>query len=188
MPILPAEPSLYPDDLWQGDVGGTDPTRPWWCLHTKPRREKATARALRARGLTFYLPQVIHEGRTPAGRRIRSVLPLFAGYVFLQADDRQRVEAIRGQQLVGVLPVADQDELVEDLRQVHRMLGSGLVVVPEPTHPVGARVRVLTGPLTGVVGTVVRRGKRDQFVASIRFLNRGATVELQDWQVERLGP
>ena len=40
--------------------------------------------------------------------------------------------------------------------------------------------------LQGVVGTVVRRDRRDQFVAVVRFLGRGATVELRDWQVERI--
>ena len=50
--------------------------------------------------------------------------------------------------------------------------------------PVGARVRITTGPLTGIVGTVIRRGKRDQFVAVVHFLGRGATVDLEDWQVE----
>jgi transcriptional antiterminator RfaH len=52
--------------------------------------------------------------------------------------------------------------------------------------PVGATVRIVTGPLTGIVGTVVRRGKRDQFIAMVNFLGRGAMVDLQDWQVERV--
>jgi transcriptional antiterminator RfaH len=184
MPILPAEPDIFPDDLWQGEVGGLDPQRPWWCLHTKPRQEKATARHLRGLGLTHYLPQVVQEGRTPGGRAIRSVLPLFTGYLFFQGDDRQRIEALKGNRLVGVLNVADQEALIGDLRQVHQMLASGLAVVPEPFHPVGARVRILSGPLAGMVGTVVRRDRRDRFVAVVRFLGRGATVDLQDWQVE----
>jgi transcriptional antiterminator RfaH len=66
------------------------------------------------------------------------------------------------------------------------MLGSGLTVSAEPAVPVGAKVRIATGPLTGIVGTVIRRGKRDQFVAVVQFLGRGATVDLQDWQVERV--
>ena len=33
-------------------------------------------RELRQLGLTFYLPQVLKEDRTPGGRKIRSVLPL----------------------------------------------------------------------------------------------------------------
>jgi transcriptional antiterminator RfaH len=66
------------------------------------------------------------------------------------------------------------------------MLSSGLIVLPEPVMPIGTRVRIKTGPLMGVVGTVIRRGKRDQFVAVVQFLGRGATVDLEDWQVERL--
>jgi transcriptional antiterminator RfaH len=85
---------------------------------------------------------------------------------------------------VNVLEVVDQESLERDLRQIHKMLNSGLVVSPEPTMPVGATVRILNGPLTGITGKVMRRGKHNQFVAVVNFLRRGATVDLQDWQVE----
>jgi hypothetical protein len=186
MPILPAEPQLSPPDLWEGEVGGIDPGRPWRCLHTKTRQEKAIARHLHSRGLTYYLPQVFQESRTPGGRRIRSLRPLFGGYVFFQGDDRQRVEALKSGNLNRVLEVADQEGLVRDLRQIHRMLVSGLEVLPEPTHPPESRVRIQSGPLQGLVGTVFRRGRGDRFVAVVRFLGAGAVVELQDWQVERI--
>jgi transcriptional antiterminator RfaH len=187
MPILPAEPDRYPEDLWEDGV--PLPVRPeglWWCLHTKPRQEKATARDLREQGVVYYLPQVVKESRTPQGRKLQSVTPLFAGYVFLYGDTGSRLAALRGNRLVNVLEVVDQEGLVRDLRQIHRMLSSGLTVSAEPVVPVGARVRIATGPLTGMVGTVIRRGKRDQFVAVVQFLGRGATVDLQDWQVERV--
>ena len=187
MPILPAEPDRFPEDLW--DEGAPMPSRPearWWCLHTKPRQEKATVRDLRDQGLAYYLPQVVKEGRTPQGRRTQSVTPLFAGYVFLYGDPSDRLSALRGNRLVSVLDVVDQDDLVRDLRQIHRMLHSGLTVSAEPMVPVGARVRIVTGPLAGMIGTVIRRGKRDQFVAVVQFLGRGATVDLQDWQVEQV--
>ncbi len=187
MPILPAEPDRYPEDLW--DDGVSLPNRPealWWCLHTKPRQEKATVRDLRDQGVTYYLPQVVKEGRTPQGRRIQSITPLFSGYVFLYGDSHDRLAALRGNRLVNVLEVVDQENLVRDLRQIHRMLHSGLTVSAEPMAPVGARVRIVNGPLEGIVGTVIRRGKRDQFVAVVQFLGRGATVDLQDWQVEQV--
>jgi transcription antitermination factor NusG len=186
MPILPAEPDMYPDELWQMVDADSDPDRRWWCLHTKPRQEKTTARALRSRLVAHYLPQVLHEGRTPGGRKTRSVLPLFTGYLFLLGDDLHRVEALRTHNLVSVLEVTDQEGLARDLRQIHQMVTSGLPVLPEPTHPIGSKIRILSGPLTGLVGTVVRRSKRDQFVAVVRFLGRGATVDLEDWQVERI--
>jgi hypothetical protein len=186
MPILPAEPDMYPADLWRCAEYAADPNSRWWCLHAKPRQEKAAARHLRNRKIVHYLPQVIQQSRTPGGRLIRSVVPLFSGYLFLFGDDPQRVEALKSNNMANVLEVPDQESLDRDLRQIHQMLSSGLPVVPEVTHPVGTKIHILTGPLSGLVGTVVRRGKRDQFVAVVRFLGRGATVDLQDWQVERV--
>jgi transcription antitermination factor NusG len=187
MPILPAEPDLFPPDLWVLDGSSPDLDVRWWCLHTKPRQEKAAARHLRSRQIPHYLPQVVREDRTPGGRKFRSVIPLFTGYLFLLGEELQRYEALKGNHLANVLEVVDQEGLHRDLRQVHQMLASGLEIVPEPTYPVGARVRIASGPLTGLVGTVIRRGKRDQFVAMVEFLGSGARVELQDWQVERVG-
>ena len=187
MPILPAEPDCYPPNLWD-DVSSI-PVKPdgaWWCLHTKPRQEKATARELRKHGIVYYLPQVLKESRTPQGRKIQSVMPLFAGYVFFYGDGNDRLLAMRGNRLVNVLEVADQAGLIRDLHQVYKMLSSGLPVSAEAMIPVGATVRIVTGPLTGITGTVIRRGNRDQFVAVVQFLGRGATVDLQDWQVEQV--
>jgi transcription antitermination factor NusG len=188
MPILRAEPDCNPPTLWDDPASlAADPDVRWWCLHTRPRQEKAIARDLRKAGIVYYLPQVPRESRTPRGRKIQSVVPLFAGYMFLLGDRNDRVAALRGNRLVGVLEVADQEAIARDLRQIHTILSSGEPVFEEPVVPVGASVRIATGPLTGVVGKVVRRGKKDQFVAVVQFLGRGATVDLRDWQVERVG-
>jgi transcription antitermination factor NusG len=189
MPILPVEPDCHPSDLWEKeDYLPVKAEGVWWCLHTKPRQEKATARDLREQGVVYYLPQVLKESRTPQGRKLQSIVPLFAGYLFLHGDPNDRLAAFRGDRLVNVLPVVDQEGLVRDLRQVHTMLNSGLTVSSESMIPVGAKVRIMTGPLTGITGTVIRRGNRDQFVAVVNFLGRGATVDLENWQVEQVGP
>ena len=184
MPILPAEPQLYPPDLWSHEEVDFDPERPWWCLHTRPRQEKAAARHFLARRLTYYLPQVVQETTTPKGRKIRSVLPMFTGYLFLRGTLADRGEAIRTDCLTKVMDVPDQAGLVRDLRQIYRILDSGLEVIPESTSPVGSRVRILCGPFAGLVGTVFRRDGRDRFAATVGFLGRGATFDLRDWEVE----
>src|SRR4051812_4143845 len=93
MPILPAEPDFFPPDLWEKTKAIEDAREGgvWWCLHAKPRQEKATGRELRKLGLTFYLPQVLKEDRTPQGRKTRSVIPLFPGYLFLHGDHNDRL-------------------------------------------------------------------------------------------------
>jgi transcription antitermination factor NusG len=187
MPILPPEPDFNPPNLWDnGASAADDGATTWWCLHTKPRQEKAIARDLRKAGVAYYLPQAKKESRTPQGRRIESVVPLFPSYMFLRGKADDRLAALRGHRIVAILDVADQDSLYRDLRQINTMTSSGLVVTEEPTLPIGTMVRVTTGPLTGVIGKVTKRTNGDYFVAVVRFLSRGATVLLQDWQVERV--
>ena len=197
MSILQAEPDIFPANLWDqtpaaaaaaAAVADAAAER-WFCLHTKPRQEKATARRLHASQTAFYLPQAVHESRTPAGRKIRSIQPLFHSYVFMRGTDHQRVQALRGNTLVRVIEVADQAALRSELSQIHRMLTSGLTVRSEPPHhPVGGRIKIINGPLAGLVGTVLRRGARDRFIASVSFLGLGGSVDLEDWQVERIDP
>jgi transcriptional antiterminator RfaH len=187
MPILPPEPDCFPPNLWEnGASASSDGERKWWCLHTKPRQEKAIARELRKAEVAYYLPQAKKESHTPQGRRIESVVPLFPSYMFLKGKSEDRLIALRGNRVVAVLEVADQGALANDLKQIHTMINSGLTVIEEPTVPVGTTVRVATGPLTGVVGKVIKRANGDHFVAVVHFLGRGATVLLQDWQVERM--
>lgn len=188
MPILPAEPNMYPATLWDHDGPALDPNRQWWCLHTKPRQDKLVARVLRKLRIAYYFPQIEQVSRTPGGRKIRSILPLFGGYVFLHGDLYERAEALHGSHVANVLEVSDQATLQRELCQVHQMLSSGLPITAEPTHVVGTIVRIVVGPLKGIIGTVVRRGKRDAFVAHVQFLRRGVMVDLHDWQVEPVLP
>lgn len=153
-------------------------------MHTKPWQEKATTRHLLAHRIAFYLPQVVHESRTPSGRKTRSIRPLFTSYVFMRGDEHKRIEAFRGDTLAIILEVADQGTLHKDLEKIYRMLASGLPVSLEPSHPIGVRVRITGGPLAGLEGTVIRRGPRDRFVAVVNFLGRGGVVDLQDWEAE----
>lgn len=186
MPILPAEPELHPPDLWAA-TSAPIPGRRWWCLHTRPRQEKTLARRFRSLGLGHFLPQVERLGRTPGGRATRSLVPLFPGYVFAHCEPQRLIDTRVQAALANVLPVHDQVRLRADLMQVHELLTSGLAVQAEPVHPPGCVVRIQTGPLQGLVGTVLRRqGQADRFVAIVRLLGQGVSVQLHDWQVEAI--
>lgn len=186
MPILAPETDFYPETLWDDPppAPGDSTDARWWCLHTKPRQEKAVARDLQDAKVGFYLPQVNNERRTPQGRKVTSLLPLFTGYLFLKGDEEDRMTAMHGNRLANVLQVFDQETLDKDLRDIHKFLSSGLPVSAEPRAVPGTKVEVKSGPLAGLAGTVVRRGNGNHFVAMVQFLSRGASVELQDWQVE----
>lgn len=185
MPILTAEPDVYPDALF--DVPSADDGRAWWVAHAKPRQEKCLARRLLAASIPFYLPTAPRRTRV-RGRILTAHVPLFAGYVFLRGDPADRGRVLGTGRVATVLPVTDQDRLWADLRQVRRLLAAGQPVFPEDKLEPGAVVRVRYGPLAGLTGTVVRSATGHRFVVRVDFIQRGAAVELDDAALARLSP
>ncbi len=180
MPILAAEPDLFPNDLLACPPDGGD----WWALHTFSRMEKQLVRRLRQAEVPHYAPMHARRHRTPGGRLLTSHVPLFPGYVFLHGDDEHRLAALRTNMVLRAIRVPDGEQLREDLHCIQRLLQSGsdvnLVTAVRP----GMRVRVTCGSLTGLEGIVLRQTGCDQLVVAVNFLQQGASITLDAFDVE----
>jgi transcriptional antiterminator RfaH len=177
MPILPVEPNLFPTDLFE--TPATE-GRVWWVLHTKPRQEKSLARDLLLAEIPFYLP-LLERKVLVRGKFLQSYIPLFTSYVFLLADQEERVSALATKRVVQSLDVKGQAELWKDLNQVHRLITCGLPVTPEQRLCPGATVEIRTGALAGLKGTIIREAARNRFVVQVDFIQQGASVILDDY-------
>ena len=185
MPILASEPELFPeqlfDDLPQTDCG----ERLWWVVHTRPRQEKSLARELFRGEIPFYLPLIPRRRRY--GRRVMtSHVPVFDGYVFLFAEPEERSEALAGRRILHTIRVPDQERLQSDLRQIQQLIASGAPLSPEERMVPGKAVEIRNGPLAGLRGTIFRRASRRRFVVQVDFIQRGASVLLDDFDLIEL--
>jgi transcription antitermination factor NusG len=183
MPILSAEPSLYPATLF---VETSEPSSPWWVLQTYARQEKQLCRLLHQRQLSFYCPMMENRYRSPGGRPRTSYLPLFSNYVFLQGDEDARYRSLKTGCVNRCLEVFDGAQLARELSQIQRLLDSGISLQPEEHFAVGSRVRVKSGPMQGVEGRVLQRHGERHLVVTINFIQRGASLKLGEWELERL--
>jgi len=185
VPILPQESDIFPEDLL---TAGTheDASLRWWVLYTQPRREKDLMRRLRYQGIFHYLPLIARRTRSPAGRQRVSFVPLFASYVFLCGAETARSSALQTNCVCRCLEVDDARGLVEDLRQIHRLIQAGIPLAPEARIQAGMRVRVRSGPLLGTEGMVIKRRGADRLLVVVKFLQQGASIEIDDFQVERI--
>src|SRR5262249_41042007 len=139
MPILPPEQSLFPETLFAEPKPAQAEGQQWWVLHTKPRQEKSLIRSLCGQEVCCYLPLV--ERRLQVRRQVlTSLVPLFPGYVFLLGGRDDRLAAVTTGRVVRSLEVPDQEELWNDLRQIHRLLGCGAPILPEARLTPGTRV------------------------------------------------
>jgi transcriptional antiterminator RfaH len=185
MPILNRELDLFPESLFDGDGEGMGASR-WWALYTLPRREKELVRRLVAGRITCYCPCVPHRSKSPAGRQRVSYLPLFGSYVFMAGDELQRYVATQTNCVSRCLDVADGGRLYRDLHHVWQVIQSGVPLTPEARLASGQRVTVRSGKLAGLEGTIVRRHGSTRLIVAVNFLQRGASVLLEDCDVAAL--
>ncbi len=186
MPILPREPDTFPEDLFEGHRLREQAEGRWWALYTLPRREKELMRRLRGMGIWHYCPLMCRKYQSPAGRARTVWVPLFPSYVFLLGTEMDRYQAMTTQCVSRTLDVPDPEELVHDLRQIRRLIASGLPLTPEARLDPGDRVRIRSGPLMGLEGVVIRRRGQDRLLVAVQFLQKGASVEIADFQLERI--
>ncbi len=190
MPILAAEPTVFPNDLLTPGVHDKqkfhlNADRDWWVVYTRSRQEKAVARELLRYGVAFYLP-LISQDRVVRGRRVRSFLPLFSGYLFLFGDDNERIMTLKTNRISRILPVTDPDQLCRDLYQVSQLIASDAPLTVERRLQPGQRVRIKAGPFRGYEGTLIRRQGRHRFQVAVSYLNQGVSIEIDDVAVEPL--
>jgi transcriptional antiterminator RfaH len=184
MPILPPEPSWFPQELFNASGPPFTGERMWWVLHTKPRQEKSLARQLHSAEAAFYLPLIERRGRV-RGRPVTSHVPLFGGYVFLLGNRDERLTALGTRRVVQTLEVKDQQGLWHDLCQLHRLIASGAPVTPEERLAPGMTVEITSGPLAGLNGKILRTASGRRFVVSVDFIQQGASVLLEDFVLVR---
>lgn len=185
MPILQLEPYVLPDDLFSQPSPRFGESARWWVLHTRPRAEKSLARAFCRRHIPFFLP-LGQRRRRWKGRILTSHVPLFPGYVFLLGDERARYEGLCTHLVAHCLPVANQEQLHVDLEAVHQLMNSGVPLAPEEQLRPGTPVEIISGPLEGLQGKVLRQGRRLKFIVEVHFLQRGASVEIDSWMIQPL--
>ena len=179
------EPYVSPEDLLSNPAALEADTADWWVLHTRPRAEKSLARHFLARNLSFFLPLYQHQWRN-RGRQFRAHMPLFPSYIFLRGDAETRLSALETNQVVHAIPVVDTAQLHGDLAHVYRMMQAGMLLAPEEQLQPGAAVEIVAGPLAGLEGKIIQRGKQMRFYVEVRLLQRGVSVEIEGWMIRLL--
>lgn len=185
MPILQRDIDIYPDDLLT-TACQTPGEQCWWALYTLSRREKELMRRLLADRIPFYGPLVPKRTKSPSGRVRTAHLPLFSNYVFLYGTNEDRFEAMKSNCVSRYVQVADGAELTRDLKQFYDLIAMDTPLTPESRLVPGQRVRIRSGRFRGFEGTIIRREREVRLLVAVNFLQQGASLLLDDFEVEAL--
>jgi transcription antitermination factor NusG len=151
----------------------------WFALSVVPRKEKAAAEALRAKGFEDFLP--LYSARRKWSDRIKTVeLPLFPGYVFCRFDPRDRLPIVKMPTVMNIVGFGGDPEPVAEgeIDALQTICRSRLWTMPWPNLTAGSRIRIQEGPLTGLEG-VLLNAERMRLVVSVTLLQRSVAVEIE---------
>ena len=175
--------SENPPITWPDEKSIADFTGLWWVAHTKSRNEKALAHDLINRDISYFLPmswKVTHR----TGRKIRSLLPLFSGYLFFCGNENQRLGVLRTNRVANLIEVNDQEKLLSELLDIEQALRAGAALTPHRYIKAGQRCRVLSGPLVDLQGIVLKTKTITRLVLQINMLGQAASVEIDTDLIE----
>ena len=177
--------SENPPVIWPPEKSIHDFTGLWWVAHTKSRNEKALARDLACKDIHYFLPMAWNVQRR-RGRTIRSLLPLFSGYLFFCGEENDRLELLKTNRVAGLIGVEDQQKMLAELSQIELALRSGAPLTPHKYIKAGEHCRVIGGALTGLEGIVVRTHTTARLVLQIDILGKATSVEVDTDMIEVL--
>ena len=83
-----------------------------------------------------------------------------------------------------IIDVPDPDCLVDDLQRLHRLILADAPLTIESRLTAGDQVRVRSGVFQGIDGRVLERRGKARLLVAIDFLQKGASVELDDCILE----
>jgi transcription antitermination factor NusG len=151
----------------------------WFAVYTRSHHEKSVARQLLQKGIEHYLPLYQSRHVWTNGRRVVLDLPLFPNYLFVNIlpTERSRVLSTEGVVMFVdrgnvVNPVLDSE--IEQLRAELRLRK----FEPHPNIAVGQLGRIVSGPLAGLKGILLRRKGDLRVVLTAPLINQCVAVEV----------
>jgi len=114
-------------------------------------------------------------------------MPLFPTYLFVHINRQERTRVLDSP---GVLQIVGSgNEPVQVLNSEVEFLRSGFCrqrMEPYRDLVVGERVRIRSGLMQGVEGTLVRRGGGMRFVMTVQLINQNAAIQVGAEELERI--
>ena len=151
----------------------------WYAVRTRSRHEKRVWAQLESRGIEVFLPLIGRWSRWK-DRKVRVQFPLFPGYCFARFPWQERLRVLTAFGVVEVLGTSGYAVPVPDveIEAVRRLVTSTLPVDPHPALVPGMAVEVRRGPLEGVRGVLLRKGRKARLVIAVSILRQGASVQI----------
>jgi transcriptional antiterminator NusG len=166
---------------------------PWYAVHTRSRHEYKANTGLTQKNVTTFLPQ-IEVWSKRKDRKKKILIPLFPGYLFVEApflNNETKLIILKTFGVVSILgkkeasePIPVPDDKIDAIR---RMVNTKVEVLTVQFPKVGEPARIIDGPFAGIEGIIISRDvERELFFINIELLQRSVAIKLEGFQISRI--
>ena len=166
-------------------ITGAARDRNWYAVYTVPQHEKSALKQLDVREIESFLPTYETVRVWKNRQRMKLILPLFPTYLFVHINSRERAKVLQSPgvlQIVGnsreCVPLPDSE--VEFLRSDFCRQW----IEPYRDLVIGEKVRIKSGVMQGLQGTLVRKSNSMRFVLTVELINKHAAVQVDAEDLE----
>jgi transcription antitermination factor NusG len=152
----------------------------WFAIWTRSRHEQVVREQLEQRKIDAFLPTVTRWSRWK-DRKKKIDWPLFPGYCFARFDPENTLPVLKCNGVVSIVGFEGKPAPIPDfeLDSIRLLVASELQFDPCPSIREGMMVAVVHGPLTGVVGRLMRKdAARARLVLSVDLIGQAVSVEV----------
>ncbi len=156
-----------------------DPDENWFALWTRSRHEQVVREQLEQKRIETFLPTVTRWSRWK-DRKKKIDWPLFPGYCFARFDPRERLPVLKCTGVVSIISFEGEPAPIPEpeIDGIRRLVESDLAFDPCPMIREGMMVEVVHGPLTSVIGRLVRKNDKARLVLSVDLIGQAVSVEV----------
>lgn len=152
----------------------------WFALYTKPRHEFKAQIQIESENIECYLPTITRLKQW-SDRKKKVTEPLFRGYIFIEANEKERLRAVEFNSIVKTIFFDGKPSIIPDyqINNLKNLLSNTNKVKVYHEIIKGDSIKITEGPFKGVEGIVFSVSKDDVMLAvNIELLRMSAVVKL----------
>jgi len=160
----------------------------WHIFYLRPRAENRVYRTLTNLNYEVFWP-VIQSIRIWKNRQRKKIkLPLFPNYLFVYTYAHELYWIKCLPQVVSYVSCGGKPSTLSDkeVEGIRRMLGLGREIIVETKFSKGERVRIVSGPLKGYEGVLVKQHSKTRFGIQFKAINHTIFIDIDQLDLEKL--
>lgn len=170
------------------DCNRTAVERKWHVFYLRPRTESLVCRILTSLNYEVFWPvvQSIRVWKNRQKKKIR--LSLFPNYLFVYSyvHDLYYIRCLP--QVVSCVSCGGKPSTIseKEIEGIRRMLGMGRAITVESSFSKGERVRIISGPLKGYEGVLVKQYSQTRFGIQLKAINHTLFIDITRSELEKI--